>query len=108
MVIVWICAVVCRSCLSLMALSYCCWEICSSRVVMSNCYGVWSCFLETLSVCRSAIDAFVRAEGCVIDIEALFYAFGGARCAFVLFLGCRFCCDLCWGMFGFFFLSTGF
>ena len=101
------CNVVCRSCLSLMALSYCCWEICSSRVVMSmGCVRV-SC-RHCRFVARSAINAFVQAKGCVINIEALFYAFGGARCAFVLFLGCRFCCDLCWGLFGFFFVSTGF
>ena len=70
--------------------------------------GVWSCFMETLSVRRRAINAFVQVKGCVIYIEALCDAIGGARCAFVLLLGCRFCRDLCWGTFGFFFLSTGF
>ena len=59
-------------------------------------------------VCRGAVDASVWAKICIVDIKALFHAFGGARCAFVLFLGCRFRGELCRGVLGFFFVSACF
>ena len=61
-------------------------------------------FVEALVVGRCAVDAPVRAEVCIVDVKALFYALGGACCAFVLFLGCCFCGYLCRGTFGFFFI----
>ena len=59
---------------------------------------VWSSFVEALAIRRCAIDTFVRAEGCVIDIEALFDAFGGACRAFVLLVCHCFCGCLCRGV----------
>ena len=80
------------------------------NLFVEGCYvdGVWACFVEALAVCRCAVDASVQAEVHIVNIKAVFYTLGGARCTFkfVLFLGCRFCGDLCRGMFGFFFLST--
>ena len=62
--------------------------------------------MEALAVCTCAVDTSVWAKVRIVDIKALSYAFGDARCAFVLMLGCRFCANLCRGMFGLFFLST--
>ena len=78
------------------------------NLFVEGCYvdGVWAYFLEALAVCRCAVDTSFRAKGCVLDIKALFYAFGGARCTFVLFLGCRFRGELCRGVLGFFFISA--
>ena len=67
---------------------------------------MWACFMEALAVCRCAVDTSVQAKVCIVDIKALFYAFGGARCTFVLVLGCRFCANLCRGMLGLFFMSA--
>ena len=64
--------------------------------------GVRPCFVEALAVGRCAVDASVRAEGCIVDVKALFYSFGYACCAFVLFLGSCFGGYLCRGMFGLF------
>ena len=63
---------------------------------------VRSYFVETLAVGGCAVDASVRAEGCIVNVKALFYSFGYACCAFVLFLSCCFRGCLCRGMFGLF------
>ena len=78
------------------------------NLFVEGCYvdGVWACFMEALEACRCAVDASVRAEVCIVDIKALFYAFGGACCAFVLFLSCCFCGTLCNSLFGFFFVRS--
>ena len=60
-------------------------------------------FVEAFAIGRCAIDTFVRAKGCVFNVEALFDAFGSACRAFVL-LVCRcFCGCLCRGVLGLFF-----
>ena len=105
MVIVCTCAAVRRSCRSLMAFSYCCWEMCPSWVVMSIGCGRSYC-LEAFSVYRCAVDTSVWAKIHIVNIKALFHAFGGARRTFVLFLGCRLRGKLCRGMLGFFFKSA--
>ena len=67
-----------------------------------NVDRVRPCFVEALTVCRCAVDASVRAEGRIVNVKALFYPFGYACCAFVLFLGSCFGGYLCRGMFGLF------
>ena len=98
-VMVWTCAGVRRSCRSSFV-------ILSFRDLFVECLKVDRVrpnFVEALAVGRCAIDTFVRAKGCVFDVEALFDAFGSACRAFVL-LVCRcFCGCLCRGVLGLFF-----
>ena len=78
------------------------------NLFVEGCYidGVRACFMEALVVCRCAVDTSVWAKGFIVNIKALFYAFGGAHCAFVLLLGCCFGGNMCKGLFGFLFLGT--